>query len=124
MGKKSILSAVCLYVTGTAMTAGAADIAWVTKDFDFGSIIEAEGKKRGFSQFVNVGADTIAIKDARTQCTCTYVDYPTEDIAPGDTATIRFTFNPEGMSGNVDRIIRLVLSDGTKPIIRLKGKVK
>lgn len=114
----------CMATAGIVPGVRAADISWLAKDHDFGVVKEADGKVRGMSQFVNTGSDTIVITDARTKCTCTYVKYPQEEIAPGDTVTVRYTFDPKGMSGEIDRSIRLVFSDGTNSLIRLKGKVE
>lgn len=124
MSLKQSIAIILLILSGIISDVGAADIGWISKDYDFGEIKEAEGKVRGLSQFVNVGCDTIAIVDARTKCTCTYVKYPHEVLAPGDTATVRYTFNPEGRRGEIDRSVRLVFSDGTTALIRLRGKVE
>lgn len=101
-----------------------ADMIWLEKNHDFGRMPEDGGKRTAFARFVNPGPDTVVIVDARTKCDCTYVEFPDEDILPGDTAVVMIVFNPEGKHGAVRQSVRLVFSDSSTALIRLSGDVE
>lgn len=98
-------------------------IRWLEKDYDFGLFKEVGGPKTGTSRFVNLGPDTIAIMDVHPSCGCTSTDFTPTPIAPGDTATIHYTYDPSMRPGKFDKTVRVTLSDGTRQIIRIRGNV-
>lgn len=102
----------------------AADVLWLEKDRDFGLIPECGGKQTAFARFVNPGPDTLMVVDARTKCDCTYVEFPDEEILPGDTASVLMVYDPAGRPGAVRQSVRLVFSDSSTALIRLSGRVE
>lgn len=117
-----------LYFTGLLILAAvtldaAAEIRWLEKDYDFGTWKEITGPKTGTSRFVNLGPDTIAITNVKPSCGCTSADYPRTPLAPGDTAVISYTYDSEMRPGKFDKTVRVTLSDGSKPVIRIIGNV-
>lgn len=106
-----------------AVTVTAANIRWLERDYDFGLFKEVGGPKTGYSRFVNEGRDTISIFSVRPSCGCTSADYTHTPLAPGDTATVSFTYDPTMRPGKFDKSVQVRLSDGSKQTIRITGSV-
>lgn len=65
----------------------------------------------------------IRIKDVRTSCGCTKVEYPQGDIVAGETFAVRVTYDAMTM-GHFAKRIGLYTSDGDKPVeLQIKGIV-
>lgn len=102
-----------------------AHIEWETEKYDFGTIAESDGPKSGEVKFVNKGPDAASIIKVTTSCGCTIADYESDPILPGESSSIRFTYNPAGRPGMFEKKLR-VFVDSISPhpvIIRLTGKV-
>lgn len=100
-----------------------ASVKWIEKDFDFGLMKEIAGPKTGTSRFVNLGPDTLSVFNVRPSCGCTSADFFDGPIAPGDTAFISYTYNPEMRPGKFDKSVKVILSDGSRHTIRITGNV-
>lgn len=100
-----------------------AEVKWLEKDYDFGLMKEIAGPQRGVSRFVNVGRDTISIFNVRPSCGCTSAEWSDAPIAPGDTSTVAYTYDPEMRPGKFDKSVKVLLSDGTHHSIRITGNV-
>lgn len=100
-----------------------ANIRWLERDYDFGLFKEVGGPKTGYSRFVNTGTDTISIFSVRPSCGCTSADFTHAPIAPGDTATVSFTYDPTMRPGKFDKSVQVRFSDGSKQTIRITGSV-
>lgn len=100
-----------------------AEIVWLEKDYDFGLMKEEAGKKTGHARFINTGPEEICITGVRPSCGCTSATYPEEPLAPGDTATISFTYDPKGRPGRFAKTVRVYVGDKDTYIIRIKGNV-
>ena len=92
--------------------------------YDFGNIKEDGGKVTHEFTFTNVGKDPVKITDARAQCGCTTPEYPQEEIAPGESGTVKVTYNPLGRPGGFTKTVT-VRSTGTpgKVILKIRGTV-
>ena len=122
MKKTSLILLIALL---TAVCAYAADgIKWLSTDYDFGSFREVEGKKTGRVQFVNIGSEPTIITRVKPTCGCTVAEFTQGEIAPGDTATVSFTYNPAGRPGMFIKHLR-VYTGTNEDIseITIKGKV-
>lgn len=84
-----------------------ATIRWLTESYDFGTFREAAGPQEGYVQFVNIGPDTTIISRVKPSCGCTAERHTEKLIAPGDTATIWFTYNPKGRPGRFAKTIKI-----------------
>lgn len=62
--------------------------------------------------FTNTGKSPLIIYDYKVQCTCTKAILPKDPIAPGETGTIKITFDTTGKSYYQDRDI--ILQTNTK----------
>lgn len=107
-----------------AASASADSIRWLATDYDFGSFKEAEGRKTGCVKFVNEGSEPTAINRVKSTCGCTVARYTEGEIAPGDTATVSFTYNPAGRPGRFLKHIKVYTGiDNRVTSITLRGTV-
>lgn len=118
-GFKSLLLSL---FTVASFSAGA-QIVWLEKDYDFGLMKEAAGPATGSARLVNRGSQPVSITGARPSCGCTSVEYSEEPIAPGDTAVISFTYDPEGRPGKFEKSIRVYIGENDSYRIGIKGNV-
>lgn len=73
-------------------------IAVIDTAFDFGTVKEGEKVTREY-RFVNTGNKPLIIQMARASCGCTVVDRPDKPILPGDTSSVKATFDSKGRGG-------------------------
>lgn len=111
-----------IMAVSVALAAGA-EIRWLEKDYDFGLMKEAAGPKTGMSRFVNTGPDTVSVFSVRPGCGCTSADFSEKPLAPGDTAVISYTYDPDKRPGKFDKSVKVRLSDGSRHSIRITGNV-
>lgn len=121
-----ILSALLLFV-GIALaqaTKGAVISAPVT-EFDFGTILEANGKVSHTFIIKNTGDAPLIITRVSTPCSCTTPEHTREPIAPGKEGKVVVTYNPAGRPGPFYKNIA-VYSNGKDGgfTLRIKGEVK
>lgn len=103
---------------------GNSQIKWLASEYDFGTFKEIAGPKTGFVRFVNEGKTPTIINRVRTSCGCTDSSYTEGLIAPGDTATISFTYDPSGRPGRFEKTVRVYIGKEEKPkIIHIYGTV-
>ncbi|MDE6339060.1 MAG: DUF1573 domain-containing protein [Muribaculaceae bacterium] len=99
------------------------EVKWLEKEYDFGLIKEQAGPQTGRVRMVNTGPEEVVITGARPSCGCTGVEYTEAPIAPGDTATVSFTYNPEGRPGRFRKNVRVYVGDFDTYIITIVGNV-
>lgn len=100
-----------------------ARVTWLEHEYDFGLMKEVAGPKTGQARFVNQGSEPVTVVEARPSCGCTGATFPEDPVAPGDTAVITFTYNPQGRPGRFDKTIKVRFADGTRQSIRITGNV-
>ncbi len=113
-------------VLGAAASFGltADDVRWLSTEYDFGTFREADGKRTGYLKFVNKGAEPTVINRVRPTCGCTVAEYTEGEIAPGDTATVSFTYNPAGRPGRFLKHIKVYTGvDNRLSSLTIKGTV-
>lgn len=98
------------------------------KTFDFGTVSESADPIVHSFTFVNVASEPVAVLSVSTGCGCTRPTYPTEPIAPGDSAAILITFTPKGQSGSISKDIKVryraaTASSSRRTSLRLRGTV-
>ncbi|MEQ9231120.1 MAG: DUF1573 domain-containing protein [Cyclobacteriaceae bacterium] len=74
-----------------AVMAHMTSITWKSTSMDLGSVKQNEMKELSF-EFTNSGDEPVRILEAKGSCGCTVVDFPKEEIAPGETASISANF--------------------------------
>lgn len=102
----------------------AAQIEWLSTDYDFGTMKEVAGAKTGSVQFINRGNRPVVINQVRPSCGCTGADYTEGEILPGDTATVSFTYNPKGRPGKFEKTVKVYTGeDNERTVITIRGTV-
>jgi hypothetical protein len=100
------------------------------KEFDFGTLKQGDKTTHEFP-FKNNGKRDLIIRDVQTSCGCTAVDSK-KVVKPGETSTIKVTFNSAGKTGKQNKSITIITnvpgqdtqgSDKYRIILRLKGEV-
>lgn len=101
-----------------------AQIEWLEKNYNYGAIKEVDGPQKGSVRFVNKGNEPVYVNNVRSSCGCTNVEYPKGMIAPGDTASISFVYNPKGRPGAFEKTVKAYIgADNDLHVIRLSGTV-
>lgn len=104
--------------------ADAADINWLETTRSLGVIREEDGRKGSSFRFINVGKEATLIQRVKASCGCTSISFSEEMINPGDTATVRFEFNPAGRPGKFEKNIRVFIGkDGEPYDLQISGTV-
>lgn len=100
------------------------EVEWLAKEYNFGVIREADGKVTGSVKLVNKGPGATYINRVRPSCGCTGASYTHKMIEPGDTASVSFTYNPQGRPGPFDKTVKVYMGpDNDLTVIRIMGKV-
>lgn len=107
----------------TLAATSTAEVVWLETSYNFGLMKEQAGPKQGYARFVNHGPESVTVTEARPTCGCTDASYPEDPVAPGDTAVIRFTYDPTGRPGRFDKSIKVRFEDGHRVAIRIRGNV-
>lgn len=92
-------------------------------EYDFGKVTDGEVVVHRF-RFKNTGKAPLVIQNAQASCGCTVPQWPSEPIAPNDTASIYVEFNSANRSGQQDK--HVTITANTNPnttMLRLKGEV-
>ncbi len=120
MLKLYIISMFAVILVGTASATDKGSLVFNDTIHDFGEIAMQSGRNTCRFDFVNTSDSTICILGALASCSCTTVDYPHEAIEPGQTGTVRVTYDTVGRpAGPFDRTVLLILS-GDRPPARLR----
>lgn len=118
------MKALTLAASAAFLLVTAASARWLETEYNFGTWEESEGLREGVARVVNDTDSAMVVRRVRPSCGCTGVDFPQNEIAPGDTARILFNYNPEGRPGPFDKTIRVWLNQDTAPqVIRIRGTV-
>lgn len=124
MACKSICIGLCVAACIGIALAAKGEIRWLATTYDFHAFREAAGPQRGELRFVNLGPDTTIINRVKPSCGCTAADYTTDLIAPGDTATVSFEYNPAGRPGPFAKSLKVYTGiNNDISILRLVGTV-
>lgn len=99
-------------------------IEWLATSYEFGTFKEVDGRQYGSVKFVNHGPEETMINDVKSSCGCTVAQYTDDVIAVGDTAEVKFSYNPAGRPGRFHKTIRVFVgADNKATSISLKGLV-
>ncbi|MCH8902722.1 MAG: DUF1573 domain-containing protein [Bacteroidetes bacterium] len=99
-------------------------ITFVKETHNFGTI--EEGPKATYDfEFTNTGTEPLIITNCKASCGCTVIKCPKEPIMPGETGTIKATYNTKGRKGGFTKTVT-VNSNAATPRVTLyiKGKVE
>ena len=63
--------------------------------FDFGDILQSNGKVSTIFTVTNSGAEALKINRLSTSCGCTTAEMDLSDFAPGESRELKVTFDPQ-----------------------------
>jgi hypothetical protein len=86
--------------------------------FDFGEVVSRESISHAFV-LRNVSDLPLAIKDARSSCSCTVADWSAETIAPGEITELTAILDLSDASGQIHRTIIVETDDPQAPSAEL-----
>lgn len=90
---------------------------------DFGKLIAGEKAVYSF-KFTNVGKADLVISQVNSSCGCTVPRFPKEAIKPGESGSIKVTFDSSGRKGIQNKGITIVSNcQPNNILIRIKAQV-
>jgi len=107
-----------------AEKANAPKITIDNKTFDFSEIKQGVKVEHEFA-LTNSGKTDLHIRKIRASCGCTAVNPEKNVIKPGESTTLKVTFNSAGKIGNQNKSITLITNDPvkTREVLWVKGVV-
>ena len=113
-----------LFATCIATAIAQPQIAFDSTTHDFGTFEEETGKVTHEFKFVNTGDEPLLITNVRTTCGCTASDYTRKPIAPGDSGSVKVTYNPKGRPGRFSKPVYVTTNaSGDRATLHIKGVV-
>ncbi len=125
--KKLLLFAMFITVNiGVMFAQGKAEIKFDKTTYDFGNFSENEPIVSGVFIFTNVGDAPLVIHQAVASCGCTVPEYTKEPVLPGQSGTLKVTYNGEGkFPGHFKKSITLRTNGKTEMMrIYVEGNMK
>jgi hypothetical protein len=108
-----------------ATNAAGPSIQFDSTTYEFGQALAGEPVKHAFT-FTNAGARDLSIKDVQPGCGCTKAGEWTRLVQPGETGVIPLQLNTGGLSGRVERAVKVICNDPAHAVmsLRLRGAVR
>ena len=91
--------------------------------YDFGNIKQGESVTTDFV-FTNTGKTELNIRQTRASCGCTVSQPEKSTLAPGESSTIKVTFNSAGRRGIQQKSISVFSNDPANPTQRITIKAR
>ena len=110
--KRGKLLLLGLLLTAPVLLAQEGPAVFDSREWDFGSIREADGVVSHAFTVFNSSDRPLRLSRAIPGCSCISATLPRADIAPGQSATVEVRFTPAGASGPVIRTIELQAAGG------------
>ncbi len=85
---------------------------------DFGRV-KSTGQSTREIQFTNVGKNDLSIKSLQGNCTCVAVGASKYSLKPGETGTLRLTFDPGERTGTLTKAVTIYSNDPQAPVQRV-----
>lgn len=98
--------------------AKAPQLTLASGSLDFGKI-KADAESAREVQFTNTGKKELQLKSIQPNCTCVTASASKTSIKPGDSSTIKISFNPRARSGTQTKAISVYSNDPKNPVQRL-----
>jgi len=93
------------------------------RQHDFGTINQGDKVTHIFT-YTNTGAVDLLVSNAVGSCGCTVPEYTHEPVHPGETGTIKVTFNSAGKSGHQSKTVTITANtQTTKEILTIKASI-
>lgn len=98
-------------------------MSFTEKEFDFGTIKEGDKVEHVFT-FTNTGDADLIIADAKGSCGCTVPVFKKEPIKPGETSTMKVTFDSTGKPGKQQKSVNITANTASgKELLTIKAEV-
>jgi hypothetical protein len=105
-------------------SAAAPVATWLDTTHDFGAFDEDMGKVTSEFRVVNTGDAPLLIISARASCGCTVPNYTNQAIQPGDTASVKVTYDPTGRPGKFNKKVKVETNaEPSQYILTINGVV-
>ena len=117
------ISFLTIIFTGFIFLANSQDLKFNEREFDFGEIMEMDGKVSHKFVFTNNSKKSIQILTVKPSCGCTTPDWSKKEVKPGKEGFIVAEYNPKGRPGVFRKSLSVVTSDNKRSVIFIKGKV-
>ncbi len=106
----------------TLSTGKDADIKWENKVIDLGNIKQYNPVDIVF-KFKNTGGKPVIITNAKASCGCTDIEYSHKPILPGETSSVRVTYDAEAL-GVFNKTVTLTMNiEKSSQVLHIKGTV-
>ncbi|MBQ8656608.1 MAG: DUF1573 domain-containing protein [Prevotella sp.] len=116
---KKLIFTTLLLVAGIVSAAAQAEIKFDKMTHDFGQFSESSPKVSCEFTYTNVGDAPLVINQAVAACGCTVPEYTKTPVQPGETGTIKVTYNGTGkFPGHFKKMIT-VRTNGKVELTRL-----
>ena len=102
--------------------AAATTITWKSESIDLGEIPQNKPKEVDF-EFKNTGKTAVVISSVKASCGCTATDYTKTPVQPGETATVKATFNAAAKGAFSKTVTVTTNVDDTPKVLSFKGTV-
>ena len=99
-------------------TGGTPRITFAKRIHDFGVIADGRDYYTTF-RFTNTGTGTLVISEVKATCGCTVPTLAKTEYAPGESATLRVTFNPSGKAGAQNKAISVISNAPSQSVTKL-----
>lgn len=90
------------------------DAQWVNENYDFGKVDEGPKVEVSY-QVKNTGKNPLVIESVEKTCGCTETMKPEKPIMPGETGTIKATFDSQGRPGQQHKTINVIFNGKDSP---------
>lgn len=121
--KRYIFAFLTLMLLSASMFAqGKANAQFKEKTHNFGTIREADGPVTTEFAFTNSGDAPLVIVSAVASCGCTSPEFPRKPLQPGESGTIKVTYDPSGRPGEFSKTVTVRTPD-KRIKLRIKGNV-
>lgn len=92
--------------------------------YNFGNILETDGKISHTFKVTNTGKDVLLITNVKGSCGCAVPEWSKTPILPGKKGFVKVTYNPENRPGTFNKTITVSNnSDQNQVSLSIKGKV-
>jgi len=126
--KKIILILTIVFATasfGFAQSSGGESAPVMTFEktvHDYGSVKKGDDGTYEF-KFTNTGKEPLILSKPRSNCGCTVPEWPQQPIMPGQSATIKVTYNTQ-IVGPINKQVTVISNALNSPIVlQIKGTV-
>ncbi|MGB3616586.1 MAG: DUF1573 domain-containing protein [Catalinimonas sp.] len=98
-------------------------MSFQTEAHDFGDVVEGTKAEHEFT-FTNTGDQPVVISSVRASCGCTTPHWTREPILPGQSGSIKASYNSQGRPGGFHKTITVTSNAATPSrVLRISGSV-